>query len=42
MRAGWTCYLVFNKNGVSRMTKSEPGLSSGEYAVKVRIVIPHS
>lgn len=31
------CYLVMNSRGVTKMTKSKPGLSSGEHAIKVAV-----
>ena len=42
MKQGWVCYLTFNKNGIARMTKSEPRLSSGEFGVKIRIAVPQN
>ena len=34
------CFLVFNRNGVLRSTKSRPSIKSGEFAVLVRLDIP--
>lgn len=36
----WTCHLVFDKSGIKRMTKGAPDLSSGEYAVRLRVSVP--
>jgi hypothetical protein len=42
VKQSWKCYLIFDRNGVQRMTKGEPGLSSGEFAVRVEIAVPHT
>lgn len=35
-----SCYLVFDRRGVRKMTKTAPDLSSGQYAVKVNVGVP--
>lgn len=33
------CYLTLNRNGIKKMTKSEPSLDAGEIAVKVHVEV---
>lgn len=33
------CYLTLNRNGIKKMTKSEPALEPGEVAVKVHVEV---
>lgn len=40
MRKRWQCHLVFNANGVVRMTIGRPSLRSGEYAILVKLKVP--
>lgn len=35
-----TCYLVLNRNGVTRMTKKPPDLFAGEIAVRLHVTAP--
>jgi hypothetical protein len=38
----WVCHLVFNANGIVRMSKGAPALRSGERAVRVKLRVPPS
>lgn len=35
-----SCYLVFDRHGIRKMTKTRPALSAGQFAVKVRVNCP--
>lgn len=36
----WKGWIVFTRGGLSRMTKLEPALASGEYAIEVHLNVP--
>lgn len=38
----WNCHLVFDANGVKRMTIGRPALRAGEYAIMLRLKIPNN
>ena len=40
MMPRWTCHLIFNANGIVRMSKAPPYLKSGERAVKIKLDVP--
>lgn len=41
MRNRWECYVIFTSSGVYRMTLQRPALRSGEFAVLLRLKVPH-
>jgi len=37
----WSVHLVFDARGVKRMTRGQPDLRGGEYAILLRLKIPN-